>query len=377
MGVFQRYTKKDKNGNDIQDKDGKPKKEGPWFVQYPFARDPKTGKIKYRTEKASFSKKKAESIFRAKVDAFQEKEKLGIQVDPEISFNDLIDWGLKQEVMKVKKSAADDLARSKPLRAVLGDYRAVQITPLMVDNFRIQMKRTISDCTNKPYSGTTINKMVSLGRRIYYLALDAGIVNSNPFARRGTFKEEPKGKYIPDNEFQAVLDFLPEYMKPVVATAYLTGMRRGEVIELEWNRVDLFSGFIDLTPDDTKTEEPRRIYFNSVKELKNAFIQAERKRKPGQKHVFAKPDGESVPKWYMDRLFKKACTKAKVGPYRIHDLRHTFNTNMIKAGVDQVVIMKLTGHKTNKMFTRYSHIDKEQGEDAMAKLDTLLSTGKG
>ncbi|MBU4002561.1 MAG: site-specific integrase, partial [Proteobacteria bacterium] len=211
-------------------------------------------------------------------------------------------------------------------------------------------------------------------RRIYYLALDAGIVNSNPFTRRGTFKEEPKGKYIPDTEFRAISDHLPDYLKPVVVTAYLTGMRRGEILELDWSRVNLFGGFLDLTPEDTKTEEPRRIYFNSTKELKDVFIQVEWQRRPNQKHVFAKPDGKPVPKRYTERLFKKACEKAKVGPYRIHDLGHTFNTNMIKAGVNKVVIMKLTGHKTDKMFTRYSHLDKEQGEDAMAKLDNLVST---
>ena len=89
--------------------------------------------------------------------------------------------------------------------------------------------------------------------------------------------------------------------------------------------------------------------------------------------MFAKPDGEPVPKRYTERLFKKACNKAKVDPYRINDLRHTFNTNMIKAGVNKV-IMKLTGHKTDKMFTRDGHLDKEEGEGVMAKLDNLVST---
>ena len=46
---------------------------------------------------------------------------------------------------------------------------------------------------------------------------------------------------------------------------------------------------------------------------------------------------------------------------------------MLKAGVSQTVIMKLTGHKTNEMFIRYSHIDKEQGESAMKKLDEFLA----
>jgi hypothetical protein len=50
---------------------------------------------------------------------------------------------------------------------------------------------------------------------------------------------------------------------------------------------------------------------------------------------------------------------------------------MTKAGVDQVTIMKLTGHKTYEMFLRYSHLDKEQGENAMEKLNGLLSPKNG
>jgi len=62
MGIFKRYIKKDKDGNPILGKKGRSKKEGPWFIQYPYARDPQTGRIKYRAEKASFSKKKADEI---------------------------------------------------------------------------------------------------------------------------------------------------------------------------------------------------------------------------------------------------------------------------------------------------------------------------
>ena len=377
MGIFQRYTKKDRMGNPIIGKNGKPQREGPWFVQYPYSRDPETGKIKYRTEKASFSKKKAEKIFRAKVDDFQEMDQFGVQVNPELTFSNLMDWGLGQDVMKAKASASDDLARAVHLKAELGNSKAARITPLVVDNFRIKMKKTISERTDKPYSGATINKMVSLARRIYYLGMDAGIVKSNPFARRGTFKEEPKGHYIPDQEFWKIHKYLPDYLKAVVLVAYLTGMRRGEIIELEWDRVNLSEGHVDLTPDVTKTDEPRRIYFNSIKELKDVFIEADRKKKAGQNLVFTKQDGSPVPKWYIQRLFKKGCLKAEVYPYRLHDLRHTFNTNMTKAGVDRVVIMKLTGHKTYEMFLRYSHLDKEQGEGAMEKLNGLLSSKNG
>jgi hypothetical protein len=163
MGIFQRYIKTDKNGNPIIGKNGKPKREGPWFVQYPHERDPETGKIKYRTEKASFSKKKAEKMWQAKVDAFQDLDKLGVSIDVEMTFSQLIEWGLKQDVMQAKASASDDKTRGDHLKAYLGECKAVQVTPLMVDNFRIKMTKTKSKKTDDFYSGTTINKIVSLG----------------------------------------------------------------------------------------------------------------------------------------------------------------------------------------------------------------------
>jgi integrase len=243
----------------------------------------------------------------------------------------------------------------------------------MVDNFRHTMKITISEKTNQPFSGATVNKTISLARRIYYLAMGHGLVSQNPFARRGVFPEQPKGKYIPDKNFRKLHAELRDYLKPVALTAYLTGMRRGEILNLRWDQVNLFKGVIDLSEKHTKTREPRHIYFNSVPELKDVFVGAARKMAPDQKLVFTKPDGSPVPKWYIERLLNKACKKAGVGPFRFHDLRHTFNTNMSKAGVKDAVVMKLTGHKTLAMFLRYSHLDKEQGENAMKLLCNYLS----
>jgi integrase len=365
MGVFRKY--RDKNGNPT----------GPWFIQYPVQRDPATGKIRYRTKKASWQKKKAEQMFRKKHDEFQEREWLGVTSEPDLTFNQLIKWGLELEVMKAKATTSDDERTALHLKAHFGQHKASLITPVMVDNFRLQMKRTVSERTGKPYSGTTINKMVTLARRIYYLGMDAGKVTQNPFARRGVFKELPKGQYIPDEEFRKLSEFLPDYLKPVALTAYLTGMRRGEILSLRWEQVDLFKGLIDLSSADTKTDEPRHIFFGSLSELKKVFIEAARSQNPGQESVFIKPDGNRVPKWYIERLFKKACLQAEVGPYRFHDLRHTFNTNMVKAGVPEAVIMKLTGHKTLAMFTRYTHLDKEQGDAAMEKLGGLLAGKRG
>ena len=53
------------------------------------------------------------------------------------------------------------------------------------------------------------------------------------------------------------------------------------------------------------------------------------------------------------------------GERELHDLRHTYTTNARKAGVHETVIMKLTGHKTRSMFTRYNSVDEADARQAL------------
>jgi PAS domain S-box-containing protein len=74
----------------------------------------------------------------------------------------------------------------------------------------------------------------------------------------------------------------------------------------------------------------------------------------------------------IKRSFSTACKQAGVEGFRFHDLRHTFNTNMRKAGVDRSIIMEITGHKTMSMFERYNTIDSDDALDAMKRYDEFL-----
>ncbi len=76
---------------------------------------------------------------------------------------------------------------------------------------------------------------------------------------------------------------------------------------------------------------------------------------------------------------KKACKKAKIkygrfvkGGFICHDLRHTFNTNMRKAGVQESVIMEVTGHSTREMFDRYNTIDEDDTRSAVDQMTAFL-----
>ena len=78
-------------------------------------------------------------------------------------------------------------------------------------------------------------------------------------------------------------------------------------------------------------------------------------------------------------FYKKACKKAGIeygrfvkGGFIFHDLRHTFNTNMRKAGVQESVIMEITGHSTREMFDRYNTIDEDDTRKAINQLEVFF-----
>lgn len=58
--------------------------------------------------------------------------------------------------------------------------------------------------------------------------------------------------------------------------------------------------------------------------------------------------------------------------FTFHDLRHTFNTNMPKAGVPESVIMEIIGHSTREMFDRYNTVDKGDMKEAVKRMGLFL-----
>jgi hypothetical protein len=132
MGVYQKY----------RDERGKP--TGPWFVKYPWRRDPKSLKIIYKTQKASHSKNLATRFFRRKQDEFFRRDQQGLAIEdprPRIGFEDLMDWYLDQDLVKAKRSYRKDVQRAKVLKERFGYLVADEITQTQVMNYQAERQK--------------------------------------------------------------------------------------------------------------------------------------------------------------------------------------------------------------------------------------------
>ncbi len=354
MGVYRR-----------KDKDGKP--YGPFIVQYPQARNPQTGKILYATVTVGFSKKEANTLLTEKMLEWESKKQRGIEDRKDLFFSELVDWYLELSSTKRLRSFAKIQQHGRTLKAHFKDILARDIKPYMIENYQ-QERLSRKSIRGTYYQPASINREYEVLKRIFNMAVREEFVDRNPCFKVPRLSEEnARNRVLSAKELEKLVEKLPPHAADIVRMGYFTGMRFGEIVGLTWKKVDLGSGVVTLDPEDTKTGKPRVVAL--VSEAVGILRKADRVRSLVTPHVFTY---KGQPIKSIKTALGRAVEKAGIEDFRFHDLRHTFNTNMRRAGVDEVVTMKLTGHRTMSMYCRYSTVDLDDAKEAMAKFESYL-----
>ena len=199
----------------------------------------------------------------------------------------------------------------------------------------------------------TINKELGfLSAAINCYNLDHSTNLNNPV--RGLKLREPEGRlrYLTRDEYARLLSVTDGYLRDFIILGVQTGMRRGELNKLRWDRVDLEQGLINLRSEDTKAGKPRSIPIN--REAREVLEQ--RKVQGESPYVFP---GTKPPCEYLadpKRSFQSACKRAGLTDVTPHILRHTTASWMAIAGVPMLEIQKILGHSSMQVTMRYAHL---------------------
>ena len=218
---------------------------------------------------------------------------------------------------------------------------------------------------NKP---ATVNRFSAVLAHMIQKAVDWKMLDKWSVPKIRLMKEENRRlNYLSIEQVKALLDACNKEIRPIVIMALNTGMRRGELLGLTWDRVDLKHGFILL--DKTKSGKRREIPINET--LHELFRTLPRRL--DVPFVFFNPE---TGKRYQDigKAFEGACRRAKLVDFRFHDLRHTFASHLVMAGVDITTVKELLGHVDLKMTLRYAHLAPTHKVKAMAVLDSVINT---
>jgi integrase len=251
-----------------------------------------------------------------------------------------------------KRSWQDDEERAKPLKEFFACKRLRDITPMLIEQFKQQRLKT-KTLHKRDRSPATVNRELQVLSKVFSMAYDNGLVETNPMRRVHKLREAPaRERYLTDDEEKrlfAVLVGRRAHLRPMVVVALQTGMRQGEILGLRWEHVDFDQKTIFVA--HTKTGRPRRIPMSKSVDVE---LRSLKQDASSEEHVFSY-SRTGLKLTTFRHSWEGACKEARISGLRFHDLRHTFATRLRAKGVHEMDIMSLLGHTTLQMTSRYTH----------------------
>ena len=296
---------------------------------------------------------------------------------PNYTFKELsveyLQWAKRQRSFRKKETLIKQLVTifgAYPLRA----FNSRLLEQYQTERMEKSNKQVKYQVGNKP---GTINRHVAAIKHMFTKACEWEMVEEEALKRVRKVKllEENNSRlrFLSKTECQALIKGCDAHLRPIVICALNTGMRKGEILGLKWDDVDLVHGFILL--QITKNGERREIPINNtlLVTFKDLFTGTdERPRRIDIPYVFydRKNDGRYN---NVQKSFNRAMKRAGIKDFRFHDLRHTFASHLVMAGVDITTVKELLGHKTLTMTLRYAHLAPSHKVKAVDVLDGVIN----
>lgn len=224
-------------------------------------------------------------------------------------------------------------------------------------NYRHAKKKSISE--------TTVNRDLEVLRHLLFWAVDEGYLAANPLSRMPLIRERRKPRSVMSlAEEDKLLAHAAPHLRALIIFAADSGLRRGELLSQRWEHVDLTRRLLFVTRSKTAGGEARevpltnRLYELLVAAPKNEGLVFQFKGRPLHR---------------IKTAWAGAIRRAQIRYYRFHDLRHTFNTRLMEAGVMQEVRKALMGHSSGEdVQSIYTHVELPVKREAIRKLETWV-----
>ena len=348
------------------------------------------GGKRQRKEKGGYKTKKEAEL--ALIKAQEEYENCGkIVEETNMSVADFMDYffknysklNLKYYTQNVHKNAIE--VHIKPY---MGHYRLRSITPAILQNF-------FDDLYKKGYAKESLKKSYGVLSKSFKMAVyPYGFLKQNPMEhvtlRDYRYDVNSELKFISKDDFNRVATYYKNenhYFYIVIEIAWHTGARRGEILALRWNDIDLDNKTIHIKHSITfknggvwELNSPKtRTSFRKIA-IGDTLVNILRKHKtkmnklhPNTDFVCIKPITGKLINIY-DTKYMNLRTQQKFGiHFDLHSLRHSHATMLIEGGVPMKAVSERLGH-TNISTTMdiYAHVTKKLERESINIFESML-----
>ena len=364
--------------------------DGKWTLRARVT-DPRTGKRKEATRTLGPDASEEEAMaefYRMKAELLKGKAAVAAETGKRLTVTDYAEQWLEAKAARVRPSVIlnYESALSRFILPHLGDLYVDTLTRADVERWVAWAERAAKP-SGEPYAADTVG---GWWRVLCQFLRDAAAElrlpveptyrvrpprpRKAPKRERRTLSAEDLGSLL-----RSVAQFTPDRYAEVYVLAY-TGIRAGELFALKWEDVDEAAGCIHVRRsvwrdhvDATKTSDPRDV---ALLPAMAEVLRAHRRRmmaeqRPGldKGWVFPSNRGTLRTPASLHKPLALAAEAARVGiKVTPQVLRRTFNTLMVRAGVDRIVLRSQMGHCSEEMTRRYAGIPVEDKQAAVRRL---------
>ena len=318
------------------------------------------------------NRKLAEIVLKKRQIEIVEGRFLDKKKNERIKFEDFAEEFLSLHSKPNKKSWQSDVYNLRNITPFFKGRNLYEITTHDIEKYKAERSKKEIILAGRPgcvklISPATVNRDLATIKTMLNKAVEWGKLENSP-AKNVKFLREPNGRlrYLEKEEIKRLLSNCSARIKPIVILAVFTGMRRGEILGLKWHDIDFQRGIIYLL--DTKNGTKREVFMNDF--VKKSLIKVF--KHPESPYVFCNKDGK--PYHDIRKSFFTALKKSGILNFRLHDLRHTFGSQLAMSGIDINTIRELLGHKDIRMTLRYSHLSQDYKKRAVDILGVNMGT---
>lgn len=305
---------------------------------------------------------------------------------PRYTFPELIEAYL--DANEHQSSAERQIYSAKALAPYFSDCVIADINAQDIANYKRDRLLEVS-------VGTVIKELGFFSAAINYSNTEWDWNLPNVVAGRIPAQPEGRIRWLTIEETQQLLlaahhPRSAPYLPQLIRLALHTGMRHRELLQLTWNRIDWRQRLIYFDPRDHKSRRMDSLPLNdaAVSILKSLWAAREsfyttregRITQANALHVFT---FRGKPIASVKKSFASACRRADIEDATVHDLRHTFASRLVQAGVPIATVKETMRHRSIQTTMRYAHLAPQNTRDAVATLDrydqtqTHTSTNQG
>ncbi len=335
-----------------------------WWMRFTY----RGRQIRKSTETSN--RKLAEKIYHKVLGEIAEGKWFERLPGEEKTFAEMISKYLKEhsEKNKTPKSCIRDRQLANHLNSYFGDLLLTEITPKTISEYKAKRR-------DEGASPRTINYELALMSHAFNLAIkEWEWLKDNPVSKVSKEKvNNMRERWLTLEEEEKLLNTSPKWLQELIIFSLETGLRQGEILNLQWPQVDLFRKTITILEQKNRGKDTIPLNERALEVLKAKA----KVRHIKTNYVFHNNNGNRIGVGNLLRAFYLATKRANLKGFRWHDLRHTFATRLVQAGVDLYSVQKLGRWKNIQMVMRYAHHHPESlraGVEALKKMREKIST---